>query len=83
MAYDVWGVRGLYTSLSDGWTYLNAHDRSGTIFLITGIGYYPNLGVKDAFVLIRRRNPDGTDTQTAVHLSDAIDDDRLAGGPGR
>lgn len=26
MAYDVWGVRGLYTSLSDGWTYLNAHD---------------------------------------------------------
>ena len=57
--------------------YLNAHDRSGTIFLITGIGYYPNLGVKDAFVLIRRRNPDGTDTQTAVHLSDAIDDNRL------
>ncbi|WP_288817234.1 hypothetical protein [uncultured Gordonia sp.] len=57
--------------------YLNAHDRSGTIFLITGIGYYPNLGVKDAFVLIRRRNPDGTDAQTAVHLSDAIDDNRL------
>ncbi|WP_342318835.1 aminotransferase class V-fold PLP-dependent enzyme [Corynebacterium mayonis] len=26
MAYDVYGVRGLYTSLSDGWTYLNAHD---------------------------------------------------------
>lgn len=26
MAYDVAGVRGLYTSLSDGWTYLNAHD---------------------------------------------------------
>ena len=25
MAYDVWGVRGLYTSLGDGWTYLNAH----------------------------------------------------------
>ena len=57
--------------------YLNAHDRSGNLFLITGIGYYPNLGVKDAFVLIRRRNPDGDDTQTAVHLSDAIDDDRL------
>ncbi|EUA13637.1 hypothetical protein I553_6756 [Mycobacterium xenopi 4042] len=32
----------------------------------------PNLGVKDAFVLIRRG-----DTQTAVHLSDAIDQDRL------
>ncbi|MDY5784840.1 aminotransferase class V-fold PLP-dependent enzyme [Corynebacterium sp.] len=26
MAYDVFHVRGLYTSLSDGWTYLNAHD---------------------------------------------------------
>ena len=53
-------------------SYLNAHDRSGDIFLITGIGYYPNLGVKDAFVLIRRG-----DTQTAVHLSDGIDQDRL------
>jgi len=53
-------------------SYLNAHDRTGDIFLITGIGYYPNLGVKDAFVLIRRG-----DVQTAVHLSDAIDEDRL------
>jgi hypothetical protein len=53
-------------------SYLNAHDRTGNIFLITGIGYYPNLGVKDAFVLIRRG-----DVQTAVHLSDAIDGDRL------
>jgi hypothetical protein len=53
-------------------SYLNAHDRSGDIFLITGIGYYPNLGVKDAFVLVRRG-----DTQTAVHLSDALDGDRL------
>lgn len=52
--------------------YLNAHDRSGDIFLITGAGYYPNLGTKDAFVLVRRG-----DEQTALHLSDAIDDDRL------
>ncbi|CAJ1507258.1 hypothetical protein [[Mycobacterium] holstebronense] len=52
--------------------YLNAHDRTGDIFLITGCGYYPNLGVKDAYVLLRRG-----DTQTAVHLSDAIDQDRL------
>ena len=36
------------------------------------MGYYPNLGTKDAFVLVRRG-----DEQTAVHLSDAIDDDRL------
>ncbi|PRC49622.1 hypothetical protein C6A85_73775, partial [Mycobacterium sp. ITM-2017-0098] len=34
--------------------------------------YYPRLGVKDAYFLVRRG-----DTQTAVHLSDAIDDDRL------
>ena len=53
-------------------SYFNAHDRTGDIFLITGIGYYPNLGVKDAFMLVRRG-----DVQTAVHLSDAIDQDRL------
>lgn len=53
-------------------SYFNAHDRTGDIFLISGIGYYPNLGVKDAFVLVRRG-----DTQTAVHVSDAIDSDRL------
>lgn len=53
-------------------SYFNAHDRTGEIFVISGIGYYPNLGVKDAFLLIRRG-----DTQTAVHLSDAIDQNRL------
>ena len=26
MSYDIAGVRGLYTSLSDGWVYLNAHE---------------------------------------------------------
>jgi hypothetical protein len=53
-------------------SYLNAHDRTGNLFVITGIGYYPNLGTKDAFVLLR-----SGDMQTAVHLSDAIDEDRL------
>lgn len=48
--------------------YLNAHDRSGDIFLITGMGFYPNLGTKDAFVLARR-----SDQQTALHLGDAAD----------
>lgn len=52
--------------------YFNAHDRSGDIFLITGLGYYPNLGTKDAFVLVRRG-----DEQTAIHLGDEIDHDRL------
>jgi hypothetical protein len=63
-------------------SYFNAHDRTGNIFLISGIGYYPNLGVKDAFVVVRRRSRgagdiDQSDVQTAVHLSDAIDQDRL------
>ena len=53
-------------------SYFNAHNRTGDIFVISGIGYYPNLGVKDAFLLVRR-----DDAQTAVHLSDAIDQDRL------
>jgi hypothetical protein len=62
-------------------SYFNAHDRSGDVFLISGIGYYPNLGVKDAFVLVARRGSGKFggrgDEQTAVHLSDAIDGDRL------
>jgi hypothetical protein len=49
-------------------SYLNAHDRTGDLFLITGFGVYPNLGTKDAFVLLRRG-----DEQTAVHLGDALD----------
>ena len=28
--------------------YFNAHDRSGEVFLVTGMGVYPNLGVIDA-----------------------------------
>ena len=29
-------------------SYFNAHDRTGEIFLVTGLGVYPNLGVIDA-----------------------------------
>ena len=62
-------------------SYFNAHDRTGDIFVISGIGYYPNLGVKDAFLLVSRRGGGRSggcgDVQTAVHLSDAIDSDRL------
>lgn len=57
--------------------YLFAHDRTGDICVISGLGYYPNLGVKDAYVMVRRG-----DVQTAVHLSDAIDGDRLNQGVG-
>ncbi len=55
--------------------YFNAMDGQGErdgLMAITGLGYYPNLGVKDAYLLLRR----GT-TQTALHFSDAIDDHRL------
>ena len=54
--------------------YFNAMDTAddGELMLVTGLGYYPNLGVKDAYAVLRRG-----DVQTAVHLSDAIDDNRL------
>ena len=47
--------------------YFNAHDRSGKIFLITGLGVYPNLGVIDAYATVRIGN-----TQWAVRCSDAL-----------
>ncbi|MBZ5737539.1 hypothetical protein [Nocardioides mangrovi] len=52
--------------------YFNAHDRSGDIMLITGLGYYPNLGTKDAYFLVSRGGK-----HTALHFSDLIDGDRL------
>src|SRR3954452_17860875 len=52
--------------------YFNAHDRTGDIFLITGAGIYPQLGVKDAYAVFRR----GT-TQRVIRCSDALDDERL------
>lgn len=60
--------------------YLNAHDRTGDLFLITGLGFYPNLGTKDAFVLLSRE-VEGRREHTAVHLGDAADPrgaDRMA-----
>ena len=53
-------------------SYFNAHDRTGDLFLVTGYGVYPNLGVKDAYATLRRG-----DTQYAVRFSDALDDDRM------
>ncbi|GAA4109447.1 hypothetical protein GCM10022215_03740 [Nocardioides fonticola] len=52
--------------------YFNAHDRTGEIFVITGLGYYPNLGTKDAYLLVARNGQ-----HTAVHLSDLCDGDRM------
>ena len=41
--------------------YFNCHPSSDELFLITGLGQYPNLGVTDAFVSVvdRRRAPRG------------------------
>jgi hypothetical protein len=48
--------------------YFNAHDRTGEVFLITGLGTYPNLGVVDAYAVVRRG-----DDQWAVRFSDALE----------
>jgi len=52
--------------------YFNAGNRAGDVFLVTGLGYYPNLGVMDAFATVRRG-----DKQFSVRMSDAISQDRL------
>jgi hypothetical protein len=51
--------------------YFNAHDRTGEIFFVTGLAVYRNLGVTDAFALVRK----GT-LQWTVKLSDAFSHDR-------
>jgi hypothetical protein len=48
--------------------YFNAQNRTGDVFLVTGLGTYPNLGVTDAFALVRRGN-----VQYSVKFSDALD----------
>jgi hypothetical protein len=52
--------------------YLNAHDRTGDVFVVTGLGVYPNLGVIDAYATVRRGN-----RQVTVRVSDALGDDRM------
>jgi hypothetical protein len=51
--------------------YLNAHDRTGDVFLVTGLGVYPNLGVIDAYATVRRG-----DRQLSVRMADALGEDR-------
>lgn len=52
--------------------YFNAHNRSSDLFLVTGLGVYPNLGIIDAYASVR-----AGDRQWAVRFSDALGDDRL------
>ena len=47
--------------------YLNVHDRTGEIFLVTGLGVYPNLGVIDAYAAARLG-----DRVWSVRFSDAL-----------
>jgi hypothetical protein len=47
--------------------YFNAHDRTGEIFLVSGLGVYPNLGVIDAYAIARCG-----DRQWSVRFSDAL-----------
>ena len=57
--------------------YFNAHDRTGDIFFVAGLGVYPNLGVTDAYGTVRRG-----DRQWTIRCSDALGDDRLSPGVG-
>ena len=52
--------------------YFNAHASSDEIFVIMGMGQYPNLGVTDAFVAISHG-----DTQYVVRSSRELGNDRL------
>ncbi|HET9899136.1 MAG TPA: hypothetical protein VFQ44_29785 [Streptosporangiaceae bacterium] len=47
--------------------YLNAHDSTGDIFLVTGLGVYPNLGITDAYAAARTG-----DQIRSVRFSDAL-----------
>jgi hypothetical protein len=67
MAYPASSDRNFYDRC-----YLNAHDRSGDVFLISGFGVYPNLGVKDAYATVGRG-----DHYVTVRISDALTDDRM------
>ncbi|WP_235916153.1 hypothetical protein [Antrihabitans cavernicola] len=49
-------------------SYLNAINPDGDLFLVSGFGVYPNLGVVDAFAIARKG-----DRQWAVRFSDALE----------
>lgn len=52
--------------------YFNAHDRTGDVFVITGLGAYANLGVVDAYATVKRG-----DTVHTARFSDALGPDRM------
>ncbi len=52
--------------------YFNAHDLTGDVFLVTGLGLYPALGVVDAYACVRLG-----DQQHCVQFSDALEERTL------
>jgi hypothetical protein len=52
--------------------YFNAHDRTGDVFVITGLGTYANLGVVDAYATVKVGN-----TVHTARFSDALGPDRM------
>jgi len=59
-------------------SYFNAHDRTGDVFLVTGMGIYPNAGVVDGYAAVKQG-----DRVSTVRFSDALGDERLRVGPYR
>ncbi|HVA74401.1 MAG TPA: hypothetical protein VNF71_07525 [Acidimicrobiales bacterium] len=47
--------------------YFNATNRTSDVFLVTGLGVYPNLGVTDAYATVR-----AAEKQWTVRMSDAL-----------
>jgi hypothetical protein len=75
MAYVATSDRNAYDRC-----YVNAHDRTGDLFVVSGLGVYPNLGVIDAFITIMVSG-----RQSTLQLSASLDGDRMtqAVGPYR
>ncbi|MGO8876158.1 MAG: hypothetical protein ACLQNG_10405 [Acidimicrobiales bacterium] len=68
MAYVATSDRNAYDRC-----YVNAHNRTGELFLVAGMGVYPNLGVTDAFVTVMRNG-----RQSTLQLSDGLGSDRTS-----
>ncbi|MFZ0173861.1 MAG: hypothetical protein WAL04_19410 [Acidimicrobiales bacterium] len=68
MAYVATSDRNAYDRC-----YLNAHNRTGELFVVSGMGVYPNLGVTDAFITVMRSG-----RQCTLQLSDALEGDRMS-----
>ena len=52
--------------------YFNAHRRDGSLFVVAGMGQYPNLGTTDAFIAVRQG-----DRQQVVRSSRLLGADRM------